>query len=410
MAGVRVHDVAILGAGPVGMALACLLARSGMDCVICGPAPAVPASRRTDPRALALTPATRNLLAHCGAWPRLGPEACGEFRRMEVWDAEGTGRITFDSAELCLTTLGYIVNQGDLESALAATLAELGVVPMPAGEPAALQWQRECVRVDFSGSAPLRARLVVGADGARSRTRELAGIGFVARAYDQHALACTVHTALPHDCTARQRFLATGPLAFLPLADSHASGIVWSTTPEQARRLQLQDAAVFHAELATAFGHVLGDISASGQRVVFPLQRAQAERYCRERLVLAGDAAHCVHPLAGQGANLGLMDAAALAQLLLEARNAGRDPGALRTLRAYERWRRGDNGLMIAALDSLQKLFGAGAPPLRRLRNAGLDLCDALAPLKHRLMQHAMGIAGDVPALARAPQPCAGFG
>lgn len=410
MTAAHIHDVAILGTGPVGMTLACLLARGGMDCILGAPAVTVPAAQRVDPRALALTPATHALLEHCGAWPRLARDAVGEFRRMEVWDARGSGRIAFDSAELCLSTLGYIVNQGDLESALVAALAQHGVTPLPAGEPTALAWGRDSVRVEFADVEPVQARLVVAADGARSRTRELAGIDFAAASYDQHALACTVRTELPHDCTARQRFLATGPLAFLPLADPCACGIVWSTTPEQARRLQLQDAQVFHAELAAAIGHVLGDIRDSSQRVVFPLQRAQAERYCRERLVLAGDAAHCVHPLAGQGANLGLMDAAALAEVLLTGRAAGRDPGALRTLRAYERWRRGANGMMITALDGLQKLFGSGAPSLQRLRNAGLDLCDALEPVKHRLMLHAMGLAGDVPVAARAPLPCAGFG
>lgn len=403
-------DVVILGTGPVGMALGCLLAQAGMACVVAEPAGSPPAAGRVDPRALALTPAARAILMRCGAWSRLVPASVGEFRRMEVWDAGGSGRIGFDSADLCLSTLGYIVNQADLETALRAALVELGVVPRGVTELTGLEFAAAAATARFADGTAITGAVLVGADGARSRVRELAGIDYSARPYEQHALACTVRTALPHDHTARQRFLATGPLAFLPLADPHACGVVWSTTPEQARRLQLQDEAVFRAELGVAFDHALGMVDAVASRVVFPLQRAQAERYCRSRLVLIGDAAHCLHPLAGQGANLGLLDAASLAQLLLEARAADRDAGSLRTLRAYERWRRGENGMMIAAMDGLQKLFGAGDAPVRRLRNAGLDLCDALTPVKHRLMTRAMGLVGDLPAAARVPLHGAGFG
>lgn len=403
-------EVVILGTGPVGLALGCLLAQAGMECVVAEREQSAPAIRRVDPRALALTPAARAILDRCGAWPHLAAKSIGQFRRMEVWDAAGSGRIEFDSADLCASTLGYIVNQGDLEVALRTALTGHGTTPRFVTDLAALEFSPGHATAHFADGAAITGALLVGADGARSRVRELAGIGFASRPYAQHALACTVRTALPHGATARQRFLADGPLAFLPLADTHACGVVWSTTPEHARRLQMQDAAAFRAELAAAFEHVLGAVEAVAARVVFPLQRAQAERYCRAHLVLVGDAAHCVHPLAGQGANLGLLDAAGLAQLLLEARAAGRNPSALRTLRAYERWRRGENGLMIAAMDGLQKLFGATAPALRHLRNAGLDLCDALTPVKHRLMSRAMGLSGDLPDAARVSLPGAGLG
>lgn len=399
---VRQADVCIIGAGPVGLALACLLSRAGIHCMITERS--TDAGRnRVDPRALALTPAARAILSQCGAWARLDPACVGEFRSMEVWDAAGSGRIGFDSAELCVSTLGHIVNQGDLESALRTALKDLGSSVVPMGDLDSVTCGLQQIIARSVDGVELIARLLVGADGARSRVREIAGIGFVSQSYDQHALACTVRTALPHGHVARQRFLATGPLAFLPLADPQYCGIVWSTSPEQARRLRLQHEAAFQLDLAAAIGHELGEIVEVGPRVVFPLQRAQAERYCRPRLALVGDAAHCVHPLAGQGANLGLLDAASLAQLLQSARQLGRDPGALRTLRAYERWRRGENALMIAALDGLQKLFGSRELPVQRLRNAGLDLCDTLGPLKHQLMGRAMGLSGDLPDAALAP-------
>ncbi len=399
----RQADVCIIGAGPVGLALACLLIRGGINCLVADRNAGAGTANRIDPRALALTPAARAILHACGAWSRLAPATIGEFQRMEVCDAGGTGRIEFDSASLCLSTLGYIVNQSDLESALRAALADArgNVIPMTDLE--RIEFAPDRVKACGADGSRLPARLLVGADGARSRVRELAGIGYASHAYDQHALACTVHSELPHGQVARQRFLASGPLAFLPLADPHACGIVWSTTPEQARRLQLQDEAAFRVQLAAAAGHVLGDIVESGPRMVFPLQRAQAERYCRPRLALVGDAAHCVHPLAGQGANLGLLDAACLAQVVLESAPAGRDPGALHTLRRYERWRRGENEIMIAALHGMHKLFGAREPAVQRLRNAGLDLCNALDPVKHWFMARAMGRSGDLPRIALGP-------
>ncbi len=396
-------EVGIIGAGPVGLALACLLKRAGVACLVADRIPDAANHNRIDPRALALTPAARAILEACGAWSRLDPAAIGEFSRMQVWDASGSGRIEFDSASLCLTTLGYVVNQSHLEAALRVALSDARLDAIPMVELERIEFASDQVIAHGAEGSRLIARLVVGADGARSRVRELAGIGFASQAYDQHALACTARSALPHGNVARQRFLTSGPLAFLPLADPHACGIVWSTTPEQARRLQLQDEVAFRVQLAAASGHVLGDIVDSGPRMVFPLQRAQAERYCRPRLALIGDAAHCVHPLAGQGANLGLLDAASLAEVLLESRLSGRDPGSLQTLRRYERWRRGENEMVIAVLDGMHKLFVSADPGIQRLRNAGLDLCNALNPVKHWLMARAMGRSGDLPGIALGP-------
>jgi len=397
-------DVIICGAGPVGSVLAGLLAAGDVRCLLLDtrPARSGPAPGDADPRALALTPASRAILDSFDLWRRIPPAGIGRFERMEVWDEGGQGRIAFDCADLCAPVLGYIVRQPELQRALDERLAALpGVAVLRGREPAGLDWHGDRAVLRLTDGGVLAARLIVAADGNKSPLRVMAGIEFPVREYGQDAVACLVRTERPHGNVARQRFLRGGPLAFLPLADPHRCGIVWSTTPEHARVLRDMDEEKFHEALGSAFENILGRVLESGPRKSFPLAAANAERYVRGRLALAGDAAHCVHPLAGQGANLGLLDAAALAELVVDAHAHGRDPGAPRVLRAYERWRRSENALMGFALDALQKLFAPGDGLLPGLRNLGLDLVDRSGALKHALMRRAMGIAGDVPALVR---------
>jgi 2-octaprenylphenol hydroxylase len=209
-------------------------------------------------------------------------------------------------------------------------------------------------------------------------------------------LVANVETSEPHRETAWQVFLPTGPLAFLPLPGNY-SAIVWSTPTAKAEYLLALDDDAFLAELQTAFGTALGRMLSVGPRAAYPLRALYATQYVQPRIALTGDAAHTIHPLAGQGVNLGLLDAAALAQVLTEGHAQGKDPGSLRLLRRYERWRKGDNLAMLAAMEGFHRLFGLQLAPVRWIRNWGLNLTHSLTPAKNLLMRQAMGISGGIP-------------
>ena len=396
-------EVMIVGGGPVGMTLAGLLGQQGIDCMVIEAVrrePAGPAGI-PDPRALALTRASRQILTCFKAWKRLPPERLGYFRRMHIWDENGKGEISFDCEDLCESSLGYIVEQPVLQDTLFSVLEFIPSVSFCFGaRPREIHCGSDAVTVSLNERS-VRGKLLVAADGIHSGTRELAGIGYIVHDYLQTAIACVVRTELPHGETARQRFLSDGPLAFLPMSDQHQCGIVWSTSPDYAEQLLAMDTEQFNHPLQAAFAGTLGEILESGHRVGFPLQRAQAESYCRDRIALVGDAAHSVHPLAGQGVNLGLLDAASLAQVLLETRKKNRDLGIMRGLRRYERWRRGENRLMMMVFEGFKYLFENQAVPVPLIRNTGLNIVDRNSLIKQFIMRRAMGLEGDLPLAAR---------
>ena len=396
--------IVIIGGGLTGGVLALLLRRAGYGiAVVEARQPVTAIDDRPDPRALAVTPASRCILEYCDAWAALPGDRIGTFHDMQVWDAGGRGEIRFSATDVGEPALGYIVEAGVVQYAIDAVLAADGGIEWyrPA-TPATINPGSDQIEVVLEDGRQLSAQLVVGADGQQSRARLLANIHYPETPYSQQAVAAVVQTELPHGATARQRFMAQGPLAFLPMADSHQCGIVWSTAPEHARQLLDMSADNFAAALAAAFEHRLGAITGVGRRGGFPLLKAQASRYVRERFALVGDAAHSMHPLAGQGANMGWLDAACLAEVLA---GIGSDPGQLRGLRRYERWRRSDNRLMQMALDGLHHLFLREEQPLRWLRSLGLNMTHHSGPVKDFLMRYAMGRAGDLPAIARCPAP-----
>ncbi len=395
------YDIIVNGGGIVGATTACALAAGGLQVAVIESHEPEPRPAERDPRQYAITRASERILRNLGVWDAIAAQQPCAFTDMEVWDAAGGGRLHFDSAELAEPCLGHVIEPRAISTALVEAMERHPAIELlrPAAAES-LQCTDSQATLRLTDGRELQARLLVAADGAASATRELLGIRVRRQPYRQTSLVAIVGTEHPHRHTAWQRFLPGGPLAFLPLADG-SSAIVW-TMPEQecARVLGLAE-EVFRKELTAAFGAQLGAITACGPRAAWPLVRQHAEQYVTTRAALVGDAAHVIHPLAGQGVNLGLLDAATLAEVVLTAHSRKRDPGLLYVLRRYERWRRGENQLMQSLMDGLNRLFSNTSPVLGTLRGQGLGLVGRVAPLRELLMLHATGLAGDLPLLAR---------
>lgn len=406
-------DLIIVGAGMVGATLACALADAPMRIALvdraslASGAPRAPTDSGYDPRVSAISAASENILKHVGAWQRIPAQRRAAYRHMRVWDADGTGEIGFDADSLGESRLGHIVENHLIQDALLDALESSAVTLF--GERRVEGLVREPVgwRLLFETGEALQAPLIVAADGARSKLRELAGFPMREWDYLHDAVVTTVQTERPHQATAWQRFMPTGPLALLPLNDQqhkHYCSIVWSLLPEQAERIMNLDDDAFCHELGQAFESRLGPILACDTRHRIALRQRHARRYAMPGLVLIGDAAHSIHPLAGQGVNLGLLDAAELHDTLRAAWQRGEGLGELAVLQRYERRRMGANLGMMAAMEGFERLFHADALPLRWVRNAGMRLLDGQGLIKGGIMRRAMGLAGDLPALAKDPE------
>ena len=407
-------DIVIVGAGMVGSLLAALLRDAGLSIELLerGSVGAPDREDPFEPRVSALTRASENLIRHVGAWDAIAAIRACPYTRMEVWDGNGTGRIEFSARELGESHLGVMVENRLLQWSLTEVArAAPGVTLRIPAELQAMEKLPEGWLLTLDSGEQLRTRLVVGADGARSVVRRLAGIGVREHDYGQRAIVTTVYTEQPHGDCARQRFAATGPLALLPLR-THEGGtqqcsIVWSQDEAEAQRLLALDDASFCRELGFAGEHALGAITGCDARYSFPLRAVHSERYTAEGLVLVGDAAHAIHPLAGQGVNLGLIDAAVLAEEVLRARGRELAWWGEDVLARYSRRRRAHNTLILNSMTAFKKLFGSEHPALVLARNLGLAASNALLPVKQEFARVAMGLAGDLPEHARAPRSTA---
>lgn len=400
-------DVAIVGGGLAGAVLAVGLGREGFNVVLIDKdKPAPPPAVGNDLRTVALSLASQRILQRLALWPAVMQRPAGHYRHMHVWDAAGYGSISFAAEDVGAERLGSIVENSQLLSAAWQMLEHLPSVEVrcPA-EVTGLTISDSAATISLIGGETLCASLVVSAEGGNSQLRELMEIGSYQRDYGQRGIVANIKTTQPHQNTAWQRFLPTGPLAFLPLADEHTSSIVWSSSDHL--RLMALDKSSFEAELASAFGRKLGECELVGERASFPLQAKLAEKTIKHRFALVGDAAHVVHPLAGQGGNLSLLDVAALIDVLVEARAKKRDIGATTVLRRYQRWRAGENAAMLLSFDGLKHLYGDERPLVARLRSIGLNLVDAAKPLRLRFARHAAGVEGDLPSLARPEKAAA---
>lgn len=408
-----VREVAIVGAGAVGAALGLALARAGHAVTIIDgrSGPAAAPGEEYGEFVVSLNLASIAFLRAIGVWPAIHASRVSPYGGMTLWDEGGAGATRFDSAEVGEPALGCFVEAALLEARLHEALAEYPVVTRLWGRRATgLRVAHDGARLTLDDGTTINAGLVIGADGGRSAMRQLADIGVERFDYGQRAIVCNFATERTHDAVARQRFMQGGPVAMLPLADGRCS-LAWFRPEAEAERIVELDDEAFTEALSDATDYALGAVTAATRRRAFPIVRRHAVRYAAERFALVGDAAHTIHPQAGQGLNLGLMDAAALAEAVGRGGDRGADPGIERILRYYARWRRGHNTAVMHAMDVFHRGFAQSAPLpaglLGPLRGIGLAAADRAGPAKRLILRHGAGLAGDLP---RAARPVGGYG
>lgn len=392
-------DVAIVGGGMVGLAVACGLQGSGLRVAVLEQRVPEPLAADAPPqlRVSAINAASEKLLTRLGVWQDILSRRASCYHGMEVWDKDSFGHISFDDQSMGYSHLGHIVENSVIHYALWNKAQQSSDITLLA--PAELQqvaWGENETFLTLKDGSMLTARLVIGADGANSWLRNKADIPLTFWDYQHHALVATIRTEEPHDAVARQVFHGEGILAFLPLSDPHLCSIVWSLSPEEAQRMQQVSEDEFNRALNIAFDNRLGLCKVESARQVFPLTGRYARQFAAHRLVLVGDAAHTIHPLAGQGVNLGFMDAAELIAELKRLHRQGKDIGQYIYLRRYERSRKHSAALMLAGMQGIRDLFSGTNPAKKLLRDIGLKLADTLPGVKPQLIRQAMGL-NDLP-------------
>ncbi|EOG8150120.1 FAD-dependent 2-octaprenylphenol hydroxylase [Citrobacter cronae] len=392
-------DVAIVGGGMVGLAVACGLQGSGLRVAVLEQHVPQPLAVDAPPqlRVSAINAASEKLLTRLGVWSDIVARRACCYHGMEVWDKDSFGRIEFDDQSMGYSHLGHIVENAEIHYALWQKAQRSPDITLLA--PAEIQqvaWGENEAFLTLKEGTMLTARLVIGADGANSWLRNKADIPLTFWDYRHHALVATIRTQEAHGAVARQAFHGEGILAFLPLSDPHLCSIVWSLSLQEAERMQQASVDEFNQALNIAFDNRLGLCSVESERQTFPLTGRYARQFAAHRLALVGDAAHTIHPLAGQGVNLGFMDAAELIDELKRLQRQGKDIGQYLYLRRYERSRKHSAAMMLAGMQGFRELFAGENPAKKLLRDIGLKLADTLPGVKPQLIRQAMGL-NDLP-------------
>ena len=397
------YDVVVAGAGLVGGVLACALARHGVrTAVVDRLDPRVMVAPAFDGRASAVALTSQHFLNAIGVWRHVAPEsqALDEIR---ISDNASLFFLHYDHADVGDEPLGYMAENRHLRVGIAKEMATLTELTVISGAVVTGMTQTADEIVLHTDGEPIRASLAVSAEGRESQLRKIAGIKVAGWTYPQVGLVATIAHEHPHRGIAHERFLPAGPFAILPLKGNRAS-LVWTERSDTAASYLAMDDAAFLREIEERVGGFLGRLSLEGPRFSYPLGLQFAERYTKGRLVLAGDAAHGIHPIAGQGVNLGWRDAAALTEIIVDAMRLGLDVANVDAMARYERWRRADNLVMAGMTDALNRLFSNDVAPVRLARDLGLAAVNKMMPLKKVFMRHAMGSVGDVPRLMRGPR------
>tara|TARA_R110000868_G_scaffold269522_3_gene528864 strand:+ start:2331 stop:3503 length:1173 start_codon:yes stop_codon:yes gene_type:complete len=389
----------------VGMALACALSENADLSIVILEASQETSNTLSDAyhhRVSAIALSSMQIFQSLQVWHDIVKARVSPFVAIQVWDASNKTNLKFECNDIAEPALGYIIENNVMQQVLRDKLKSLPNVQFVSAVTLTKLVERDdCVTL-MSDQCHYQARIAVAADGANSWLRRQVGVQIKGQSYDQEAIVATVETARPHEKIARQVFLSSGPLAFLPLKEPNTSSIVWSLPREEARRISSMDEEAFKLLLAEQFSERLGKIVSVGQRFTFPLKRQQSAQYVQGRVVLAGDAAHVMHPLAGQGVNLGLLDAASLAEVILDAVHHDKDFSELSCLRRYERWRRADNLALLAGVDIIKNIFSSEKSTVQVVRSLGMSMASRVSMLKNIVTRYAVGCREGLPRIARS--------